>query len=53
MKVKWREARRFGDDLEFERLIQILQDEVDSSIDAPDVIERFAVRFFSTLSQDL
>jgi len=53
MKVKRRETRCFGDDLEFERLIQIPQDEVDRSIDSLDVIEGFTVGFFSTLSQDL
>ena len=53
MKVKRRETRGLGDDLKFERLVEILQDEVDSSVDPSHVVERFAAVFFAFVSQDL
>jgi hypothetical protein len=53
MKVKRGETRGFGDDLKLERLVEILQDEVDGSVDPLHIGERCANGFFAFVSQDL
>jgi hypothetical protein len=53
MKMERREACGLGDYFKFKRLIDILQDEIDGSIDALDVIERLGLGFFRLFSQDL
>ena len=53
MKVKRRVKSGFGDNLKSERLIEIVQDEVDRTIDAINVVEGFSVRFLLIVSQDL
>jgi hypothetical protein len=52
MKVKRRETRGPGYDLQLERLVEILQDEVDGPVDPIHIVERL-IEFFSFFSQDL
>ena len=53
MKMKRGETCRFGDNLEFERLIKILQNIINRPIHPLDIVGRIAVWFSSFVSQDL
>ena len=53
MKVKRRETGGLGHHLELERLVEILQDKVDGSVDATHVVERIGSGFFAFVSQEL
>ena len=53
MKVERRKTRRFRDNLQLQRLVEILQDEVDGPVNAFDVVGRIAARIFRIVSQDL
>jgi hypothetical protein len=51
--MKWREARCPGNDFEFERLVEILEDQVNRTVDPLQVDVGRVTRFFLCFSQDL